>query len=139
MAAGRCVGVGILLDCSDPRGRTTSSVNPSGSQFERYQRSEKALAEVYVQSVSRRRSNKSAKTLIGHSFSASSISQINETLDAGLKAFCERRLKTVPSFSTRATRKVRETGVMPSGVDRDWRRPGRQTAGPRSRSGQRRE
>ena len=65
--------------------------------FERYQRSEKALvaalAEMYVQGVSTRKVKQITEELVGHSFSASSISQINKTLDAGLKAFCERRLK----------------------------------------------
>jgi len=62
--------------------------------FERYQRSEKALvgtlAEMYVQGVSTRKAVTEA--LCGHSFSASSISAINKTLHASLKAFSERRL-----------------------------------------------
>jgi len=32
------------------------------------------------------------EVLCGHSFSASSISAINKSLDAGLRAFAERRL-----------------------------------------------
>jgi transposase-like protein len=54
--------------------------------FERYQRSEKALvaalAEMYVQGVSTRKVKAVTETLCGHSFSASSISQINKSLDA---------------------------------------------------------
>ena len=64
--------------------------------FERYQRSEKALvgtlAEMYVQGVSTRKVKAVTEALCGHSFSASSISAINKTLDESLKAFSERRL-----------------------------------------------
>ena len=59
--------------------------------FERYQRSEKALvgtlAEMYVQGVSTRKVKAVTEALCGHSFSASSISAINKTLDESLKAF----------------------------------------------------
>jgi putative transposase len=59
--------------------------------FERYQRSEKALvgtlAEMYVQGVSTRKVKAVTEALCGHSFSASSISAINKSLDEGLKAF----------------------------------------------------
>ena len=64
--------------------------------FERYQRSEKALvgtlAEMYVQGVSARKVKAVTEALCGHSFSASSISAINKSLDEGLTAFAERRL-----------------------------------------------
>src|SRR6187397_2117285 len=64
--------------------------------FERYQRSERALvpapAEMCVQGVSTRKVKAVTETLCGHSFSASSISQINKGLDGSLKAFAERRL-----------------------------------------------
>ena len=64
--------------------------------FARYQRSEKALvgtlAEMYVQGVSTRKVKAVTEALCGHSFSASSISAINKSLDEGLKAFAERRL-----------------------------------------------
>ncbi len=64
--------------------------------FERYQRSEKALvgtlAEMYVQGVSTRKVKAVTETLCGHSFSASSISAVNKSLDAALTAFSERRL-----------------------------------------------
>jgi len=64
--------------------------------FARYQRSEKALvgtlAEMYVQGVSTRKVKAVTEALCGHSFSASSISAINKSLDEGLTAFAERRL-----------------------------------------------
>ena len=103
--------------------------------FERYQRSEKALvaalAEMYVQGVSTRKVKQITEELVGHSFSASSISQINKTLDAGLKAFCERRLKEPYPYLILDARyeKVREAGVITSqavliaiGVDWEGRR-----------------
>src|SRR5258708_33033019 len=59
--------------------------------FERYQRSEKALvgalAEMYVQGVSTRKVKAITEELCGHSFSASSISAINQRLDDGLAQF----------------------------------------------------
>jgi putative transposase len=64
--------------------------------FERYQRSERALvsalAEMYVQGVSTRKVKAVTEALCGHSFSASSVSEMNRTLDAGLTAFATRRL-----------------------------------------------
>ena len=64
--------------------------------FARYQRSEKALvgtlAQMYVQGVSTRKVKAVTEALCGHSFSASSISAINKSLDEGLRAFAERRL-----------------------------------------------
>ena len=54
--------------------------------FERYQRSERALvaalAEMYVQGVSTRKVKAITEELCGHSFSASSISAMNQRLDA---------------------------------------------------------
>jgi putative transposase len=103
--------------------------------FERYQRSEKALVaalvEMYVQGVSTRKVKQITEELVGHSFSASSISQINKTLDAGLKAFCERRLKEPYPYLILDARyeKVREAGIITSqavliaiGVDWEGRR-----------------
>jgi putative transposase len=103
--------------------------------FERYQRSEKALvaalAEMYVQGVSTRKVKQITEELVGHSFSASSISQINKTLDAGLKAFCERRLKEAYPYLILDARyeRVREAGIIMSqavlvaiGVDWEGRR-----------------
>jgi putative transposase len=103
--------------------------------FERYQRSEKALVaalvEMYVQGVSTRKVKQITEELVGHSFSASSISQINKTLDAGLKAFCERRLKEPYPYLILDARyeKIREAGIITSqavliaiGVDWEGRR-----------------
>src|SRR3974377_1357587 len=64
--------------------------------FERYQRSERALvaalAEMYVQGVSTRKVKADTEELCGHSFSASSISAINQRLDACLAQFAGRAL-----------------------------------------------
>jgi putative transposase len=103
--------------------------------FERYQRSEKALvgtlAEMYVQGVSTRKVKAVTEALCGHSFSASSISAINKSLDEGLKAFAERRLNESYPYLILDARyeKVREAGVIVSqavlvavAVDEDGRR-----------------
>jgi putative transposase len=103
--------------------------------FERYQRSEKALvgslAEMYVQGVSTRKVKAVTEVLCGHSFSASSISQINKGLDASLKAFAERRLEEAYPYLILDARyeRVREGGVIAShavlvaiGVDWEGRR-----------------
>jgi Transposase and inactivated derivatives len=62
--------------------------------FERYQRSERALvaalAEMYVQGVSTRKVKAITEELCGHSFSASSISAMNQRLDASLAQFAGR-------------------------------------------------
>jgi putative transposase len=59
--------------------------------FVRYQRSEKALvgtlAEMYVQGVSTRKIKAVTEALCGHSFSASSISAINKSLNESLRRF----------------------------------------------------
>src|SRR4030081_3288624 len=60
--------------------------------FERYQRSERALVEMYVQGVSTRKVRAITEELCGHSFSASSISAINQRLDDGLAQFAGRPL-----------------------------------------------
>ena len=86
--------------------------------FARYQRSEKALvgtlAEMYVQGVSTRKVKAVTEALCGHSFSASSISAINKSLDEGLRAFAERRLtESYPCLILDARyEKVREAGVI---------------------------
>src|SRR5215831_12388224 len=103
--------------------------------FERYQRSEKALvgslAEMYVQGVSTRKVKAVTEALCGHSFSASSISTINKSLDEGLRAFAERRLDERYPYLILDARyeKVREAGVILSqavlvavAVDEDGRR-----------------
>jgi transposase-like protein len=57
--------------------------------FERFQQSEKALvsalAEMYVQGVSRRKVKAITEELCGHSFSAATISIINKSLDGGIR------------------------------------------------------
>src|SRR4029079_7622090 len=103
--------------------------------FERYQRSEEALvaalAEMYVQGVSTRKVKAVTEALCGHSFSASSISQINKSLDASLKAFAERRLEEAYPYLILDARseRGREGGVISSqavlvaiGVDWEGRR-----------------
>jgi putative transposase len=64
--------------------------------FERYHRSDKALlaalAEMYVQGVSTRKVKAITEELVGHSFSASSISAIVKKLDDELSRFARRRL-----------------------------------------------
>jgi putative transposase len=64
--------------------------------FERYQRSDKALlaalAEMYVQGVSTRKVKAITEELVGHSFSASSISAVVKKLDDELCRFARRRL-----------------------------------------------
>ena len=69
----------------------------STALFERYQRSTEkalvsALAEMYVQGVSTRKVKEVTETLCGHSFSASSVSEMNRTLDTALTAFATRGL-----------------------------------------------
>jgi hypothetical protein len=104
--------------------------------FERYQRSEKALvgtlAEMYVQGVSTRKLKAVTEAGCGHSFSASSISAINKSLDESLQAFAERRLNESYPYLILDARyeKIREGGVILSqavlvavAVDEDGRRP----------------
>jgi len=103
--------------------------------FERYQRSEKALvaslAEMYVQGVSTRKVKAVTEELCGHSFSASSISRINQTLDDELRKFATRRLDEEYPYLILDARyeKVREDGVIRSqavmiaiGINWDGRR-----------------
>ena len=103
--------------------------------FERYQRSEKALvsalAEMYVQGVSTRKVKAITEELCGHSFSASTISQINKKLDATLKKFAQRKLDEPYPYLILDARyeKVRIDGVIQSqavliaiGIDWEGRR-----------------
>src|SRR5690348_8969452 len=103
--------------------------------FERYQRSERALvaalAEMYVQGVSTRKVKAITEELCGHSFSASSISAINQRLDASLAQFAGRPLVEAFPYLILDARyeRVRETGVIVSqavliaiGIDWDGRR-----------------
>jgi len=86
--------------------------------FERYQRSEKALvaslAEMYVQGVSTRKVKAITEELCGHSFSPSTISRINKTLDGELKKFATRHLDEEYPYLILDARyeKVREDGVI---------------------------
>jgi len=88
--------------------------------FARYQRSEKALvgtlAEMYVQGVSTRKVKAVTEALCGHSFSASSISAVNKSLDEGLRRFAERRLSEPFPYLIVDARyeKVRESGIIVS-------------------------
>jgi putative transposase len=123
------VGTLELRVPQDRKGRFSTEL------FERYQRSEKALvgalAEMYVQGVSTRKVKAVTEALCGHSFSASSISAINKSLDESLKAFAERRLSENYPYLILDARyeKVREAGVIVSqavlaavAVDEDGRR-----------------
>jgi putative transposase len=88
--------------------------------FDRYQRSEKALvsalAEMYIQGVSTRKVKAITEELCGHAFSASTISQINQTLDEELQKFAHRRLEQVYPYVILDARyeKVRIDGVIRS-------------------------
>src|SRR5512140_1298021 len=103
--------------------------------FERYQRSERALvaalAEMYVQGVSTRKVKAITEELCGHSFSASSISAMNQRLDASLAQFAGRPLaETFPYLILDARyERVREVVFITSqavllaiGIDWDGRR-----------------
>jgi putative transposase len=108
------VGVLELRVPQDRQGRFSTEL------FERYQRSEKALvgtlAEMYVQGVSTRKIKAVTEALCGHSFSASSISAINKSLDEGLRAFSERRLEDAYPYLIVDARyeRIREGGVIHS-------------------------
>ena len=88
--------------------------------FERYQRSEKALVsaltEMYVQGVSTRKVKAVTEELCGHEFSASTISRMNQSLDAELAKFAGRRLEEAYPYVILDARyeKVREDGVIRS-------------------------
>ncbi len=88
--------------------------------FERYQRSEKALvsalAEMYIQGVSTRKVKAVTEELCGHEFSASTISNINASLDKQLKAFATRKLDEAFPYLILDARyeKVRIDGVVRS-------------------------
>ena len=103
--------------------------------FARYQRSEQALVlaltGMYVQGVSTRKVKAVTEELCGQEFSASTISQMNKTLDAKLTAFANRRLPEAYPYLILDARyeKVREDGVIRSravqiaiGINWDGRR-----------------
>ena len=92
----------------------------STALFARYQRSEKALvsalAEMYVQGVSTRKVKAITEELCGHTFSASTVSRINKSLDALLRRFAQRRLDEAYPYVILDARyeKVRLDGVIQS-------------------------
>ncbi len=69
---------------------------------------------MYVQGVSTRKVKAITEELCGHEFSASAVSQINKTLDASLKAFCEGRLEEAYPHLILDARyeRAREAGVI---------------------------
>ena len=112
--------------------------------FERYQRSERALvaalAEMYVQGVSTRKVKAITEELCGHSFSASSISAMNQRLDDTLAQFAGRPLAEAFPYLILDARyeRVREAGVILShavliAIGIDW--DGRRQSLPRRRPG----
>jgi transposase-like protein len=89
----------------------------STSLFERYQRSDKALAlammEMYIQGVSTRNVASITETLCGRSFSGQQVSKLAADLDEVLTAWRTRRLdgEAYPYLFADATyQKVRENG-----------------------------
>ena len=103
--------------------------------FRRYQRSEQALVlaltEMYVQGVSTRKVKAVTEELCGHEFSASTISEMNATLDGKLEAFAQRRLEEPYPYLILDARyeRVREDGIIRSravliaiGINWDGRR-----------------
>lgn len=96
--------------------------NFSTKLFERYQRSEKALAlsiiEMYVCGVSTRKVAKIAEELCGHSVSKSQVSRLCQELDTELLAWRMRPLSTYPYVVIDARyEKVRTArGVVSQGV-----------------------
>ena len=74
------VGTLELRVPQDRQGRFSTEI------FSRYQRNEKALVsallEMYVQGVSTRKIKAISEELCGHEFSASTISELNKTMDA---------------------------------------------------------
>lgn len=105
------------LELAVPRDRNGEF---STALFERYQRSEKALvaalAEMYVQGVSTRKVKAITEELCGHTFSASTISQINKGLDESLARFANRPLEEDYPYLILDARyeKVREDAVIQS-------------------------
>lgn len=103
--------------------------------FERYQRSEKALfaalTEMYIQGVSTRKVKAITEELCGHSFSASSISEITKKLDGQLEAFAKRRLDETYAYVILDARyeRIRDQGTIRShavmiaiGINQEGRR-----------------
>jgi len=84
--------------------------------FECNQRSERALAEMYVQGVSTRKVKAITEEQCGQSSSASSISAINQRLDVSLAQFAGRPLAEAFPYLILDARyeRVREPGVITS-------------------------
>ena len=86
--------------------------------FERYQRSEKALAlaiaEMYIQGVSTRRVREIAEDLFGEEISAATVSRLNQKLDEKLSVFSSRPLPEAYPYVFVDARyeKVREEGLV---------------------------
>src|SRR5438270_12325419 len=104
--------------------------------FSRKQRSEKALLaeliKMNVKGVSTRKIKAVSEELCGHEFSASTISELNATLDVELEKFARQRLEGEYPYLILDARyeKVREAGVIRSravlvvaiGIDWEGRR-----------------
>ena len=123
------VGTLELRVPQDRQGRFSTEI------FSRYQRNEKALVsallEMYVQGVSTRKIKAISEELCGHEFSASTISDLNKTMDAELEKFAHQRLEGEYPYLILDARyeKVREDGVIRSravlvaiGIDWEGRR-----------------
>jgi putative transposase len=88
--------------------------------FNRYERNEQALvaalAEMYIQGVSTRKVKAITEELCGHEFSASTVSEMNKSLDEALEAFAHRRLEKAYPYLILDARyeKVREGGIVRS-------------------------
>ena len=103
--------------------------------FARYQRSEKALVhavmEMYIQGVSTRKVKAITEELCGHEFSASTVSEMVQKLDAELEAFAHRKLGEEYPYLILDARyeKVRQSGTVRSqavlvaiGINQEGRR-----------------
>jgi putative transposase len=99
-----------------------------------------ALAEIYVQGLSTRKVKAITEELCGHSFSASSISAMNQRLNADLAQFAGRPLAEAYPYLILDARyeRVREAGVIVGqpvliaiGIEGD----GRRQSPPRRRPG----
>ena len=123
------VGTLELRVPQDRQGRFSTEI------FSRYQCNEKALVsallEMYVQGVSTRKIKAISEELCGHEFSASTISELNKTMDAELEKFARQRLEGEYPYLILDARyeKVREDGVIRSravlvaiGIDWEGRR-----------------
>ena len=99
---GGFVGISSKIELKVPQDRQGRF---STELFERYQRSEKALmaalAEMYVQGVSTRKVKAVTEELIGHSFSASSVSAVDQEAGRRAGAICTAAAEGGVSLSDR--------------------------------------